>query len=121
MKVYILLLALFSTALSSISAGDESIEKKIIEFIIEKDESVGEEVLPRTQPRFPFIFLQDHTLYLCDGCENIAIEVRNYTQVVYNSIITDVPEKIQLPTNLSGTYEINIIRDNIIFKGYIEL
>ena len=53
----------------------------------------------------------------CNGCELQLLDEEG--NVVYNVIIPDGSATLTLPSYLSGDYEIQIIRGNYLFWGYI--
>jgi hypothetical protein len=89
---------------------------------IKKGNTSGGTEAPRTLVNPPIVYHNDYTLYFCSECENSVIEIKDENGLsVYRATITDVPESLIIPEDLSGTYEIRIIRGNITFFGYIEL
>lgn len=55
----------------------------------------------------------------CDGCELLLLDEDG--DVVYSTVIPVGATSLILPSYLSGEYEIQIIRDNFCFFGFIEL
>ena len=70
----------------------------------------------------PTIVQDGYTLYIISGCSGATLVLRDeYETEVYSTLITDETDEITLPSTLSGTYEILIIRGGITFGGEIEL
>lgn len=70
----------------------------------------------------PYIGIEDYTLYLyspCDGCEVRIVNAD--MEVEYSTIIPNGTNSLDLPTELSGEYELEIIQGGICFYTYIEL
>ena len=70
----------------------------------------------------PEVDLDGSTLSLitpCDGCEILLLDENG--GVVYSTVIPVGTTSLVLPSYLSGEYEIQIIRDNFCFFGFIEL
>lgn len=85
------------------------------------DENAGHP-FPHSIVKKPQIMFDGHTLYLISGCDNTTIVLRDEDgQTVYTEFITPGTESVELPENLSGTYEIRIIRGSITFVGEIDV
>lgn len=122
MKNYILFFALLLCATSATTVDDNQYEGLQITLSIYNNDVVGNETNPRTPVRTPVVYQSEQTLYFYSECENSVIEIKDENGLsVYRATISDVPESLIIPEDLSGTYEIRIIRGNITFFGYIEL
>ena len=70
----------------------------------------------------PSISIEGYTLYFttpCDGCTLRLLDENDV--VVYSTVIPTGTTSLVLPSYLSGEYEIQIIRGNLCFYGYITL
>lgn len=70
----------------------------------------------------PEVSLDDHTLYFftpCDGCTLNLVDEND--DVVYTLVIPGGTTSLALPSDLSGEYELQIIRGNYCFWGTITL
>ena len=70
----------------------------------------------------PEVSLDGHTLYfftLCDGCTLNLVDEND--DVVYTLVIPSGTTSLALPSDLSGEYELQIIRGNYCFWGTITL
>lgn len=70
----------------------------------------------------PEVSLDDHTLYFftpCDGCTLNLVDEND--DVVYTLVIPSGTTSLALPSDLSGEYELQIIRGNYCFWGTITL
>lgn len=70
----------------------------------------------------PSVSLDGYTLYFatsCDGCTLCLLDEND--TVVYSTVIPTGTTSLVLPSYLSGEYEIQIIRGNYCFYGYIIL
>ena len=77
---------------------------------------------PKSPILIPHVAIDGHTLYFftpCDGCELQLLDEEG--NVVYNVIIPGGSATLALPSYLSGNYEIQIIRGNYLFWGYINI
>ena len=73
----------------------------------------------------PTVSIDDHTLYFWDSCAFLIYikeeDEDGNEQVVYTTIVTADETSITLPTDLEGTYAIEVIRGEQCFVGEIEL
>ena len=68
----------------------------------------------------PEVSLDGYTLTFDDSCIGCTLRLVNAEgEVEYTTIITS--DTLVLPSTLEGEFEIQIIRDNWCFYGYIEL
>ena len=82
----------------------------------------GEDPLPKSPVQMPTIVQDGYTLYIISGCTGATLILRDeYETEVYSTQITDETDEITLPSTLSGTYEIRLIRGSLTFAGEIEL
>lgn len=86
-----------------------------------EDPSIGKPI-PKSPIQPPHVGIEDYTLYLytpCDGCEVRIVNAD--MEVEYSTIIPNGTNSLDLPTELSGEYELEIIQGGICFYTYIEL
>ena len=113
-----LLAAMLSLGNVSVYAAPDMIDLGV-GVVDPEDEGLGQQKTPITIPE---INLEDHTLYFytpCDGCTLRLLDDND--NVVYSTVIQTNTTSLVLPSTLSGEYEIQIIRGNICFYGYINL
>lgn len=81
--------------------------------------------IKKTRPLLPKIYLEasSSTMYFENPCYECTLElvVPGTDTVVYSYIIPDGDDTVQLPSYLSGVYELHIHRGNYCFWGMIEL
>lgn len=76
----------------------------------------------RSPIHVPSISIDDHTLLFNSSCDGCTLRLYNEEgDLVVNLIIPDNSSTISLPSFLTGEYEIQIIRGNYCFYGYIKL
>ncbi len=76
----------------------------------------------RSPIHVPSISIDDHTLFFNSSCDGCTLRLYNEEgDLVVNLIIPDNSSTISLPSFLTGEYEIQIIRGNYCFYGYIKL
>ena len=82
----------------------------------------GEHSNPNSPVQMPTVVQDGYTLYIIRGCAGATLILRDeYETEVYSTAITDETDEITLPSTLSGTYEIRLIRGSQTFVGEIEL
>ena len=82
----------------------------------------GDKPRPKSPVQMPTVVQDGYTLYIISGCSGATLILRDeYETEVYFTQITDETDEIILPTTLSGTYEIRLIRGSNTFVGEIEL
>lgn len=80
---------------------------------------------PRTPIEEPQVVQADHTLYFLDETAltlNIYSEDEDGNETLeYTTSVSATTTEVQLPSSLSGTYIIEVVRDTQCFRGEIEL
>ena len=113
--VFLLMMAFMPFANLSIMAGVIPLQVGYIDPTKDQD--------PQRSPVFiPRVGIEDYTLSFitpCDGCELLLLDEDG--NIAYSTIIPEGCTTLMLPSYLSGFYEIQIIRGNFCFYGYIEL
>ena len=81
--------------------------------------------VPRTPIEAPQVGQTEHTLYFLDETALIlnlySVDEDGDETLEYNTAVSATTTSIQLPSDLTGTYIIEIIRDGLCFRGEIEL
>ena len=80
---------------------------------------------PRTPIEVPQIGQSSYTLYFLDETAltlNIYSEDEDGNETLeYTTSVSATTTEVQLPSSLSGTYIIEVVRDTLCFRGEIEL
>ena len=80
---------------------------------------------PRTPVYVPQVGQEGHTLYFHDAADftvNIySVDEDENLTLEYTTFVPSTTESITLPSNLTGTYVIEVIRGSQHFEGEIEL
>lgn len=121
LKTALLAVALFM--MTPVHAWEQNeIEIRIQFTLIEIFPGLGH---PRTPADPPQVGQTDHTLYFLD---ETAVTLNIYSEdedgdetLEYTTAVPATTTEVQLPSNLSGTYIIEVVRDNLYFRGEIEL
>ena len=121
-KLFIILAMLMATAVSYAQSpnGDES---DPLPFIVKPTNPGGaHDPLPKSPVQIPEVYLDDHALTFdaaIEGCEVRLLD--EYENVIFTDFIEENQTLLILPSTLTGTFELQIIRGNIIFYCEIEL
>ena len=74
------------------------------------------------QNQIPVVFLNGHTLQFTTPCDGTTLQLLDEEGfVVYAVTIPTGATAVQLPGDLEGEYELQIIRGKYCFHGWIEL
>ena len=78
--------------------------------------------IKRSPVMAPTLCIEDHTLYFITPCDGCLLQLLNEDGEVEFAIeIPEESETLTLPFYLEGEYELQIIRGNFCFFGFIEL
>lgn len=87
-----------------------------------KDGGFGNQDIPRTPVMIPNVAQSNHTLFIFSGCDNTTLELYAEDEtLVYTTYIPEGTEQITLLSDLTGGFELRIIRGSITFVAEIEL
>jgi hypothetical protein len=88
-----------------------------IGYVDPEDGNHGENRSPVSVPE---VTIDDKVLAFITPCDGDTLRIVNENGVVvYSTTIPVGCEEIELPSNLSGDYEIQLIRGNFCFFGYL--
>lgn len=80
---------------------------------------------PRSPIEAPEVGQADHTLYFLDGTALVlniySVDEGGDETLEYTTAVSATTTEVQLPSSLSGTYIIEVVRDGLYFRGEIEL
>ena len=76
---------------------------------------------PRTPTLYPIVWQDGYELEFETPHEEYVLNIVSGTTIVYTTVVASNVSSVQLPTTLSGTYELQLIQNNYCFYGYIEL
>ena len=112
-KISLLALAIMSAVIV------RSQDLVVVHPTITPDHSNGEN--PRSPILVPVLYIDGYTLTASDYTLGSTIQLLDENDNVVFSTYVYVEGDIQLPTTLSGTYTILVIRDDATFEGELEL
>lgn len=73
---------------------------------------------PKAPVRCPSASINGHTLYI-NGCDGCVMQLLDGDDIVYSAVIAD--GVVELPEELTGNYELQVIRGDYCFWAEIEL
>ena len=121
MKNYFLILALMFSM--STSYADNPGNGKPVPLTVKTTTPESElNPLPKSPIQIPEVYLDGNTLSFdaaIEGCEVRLLDENE--DVVFSDFIEENQTSLLLPTTLTGTFELQIVRGNIIFYCEIEL
>ena len=86
------------------------------------NDATGNGSLPKNPPRFPTMSLTDYSLLIYEGCDDTTLRLIDESDnVAFTQYITTGTTQVVLPSTLSGTFELQIIRGQYLFYTEIEL
>ncbi len=86
------------------------------------DESETHKPVGRSPIAIPILYIDENRLLFDTSCDGCTLQLVNEDgDVVYSIVIPDGTETLTLPSDLSGEYELRIIRGQFCFWGYIDL
>lgn len=116
MKKYLLLSLLsFATFVSAVAEKKEV----VINPIAQIRNGHGNN-FPRSPIYQPRIFIDDHTLFFDLSCIDCSIQLLQDDVIAYSDVVDENGE-VQLPSNLSGMYQLQLQFGSITFVGEVEL
>lgn len=124
-RTIILVTAMLMMATANTFSQTPSIIEKPLNFSIINDDdhnNTGGSPLPKSPVQIPEVYLDGHTLSFdaaIEGCEVRLLDANE--NVIFTDFIEENQTLLILPSTLTGTFELQIIRGNIIFYCEIEL
>lgn len=86
------------------------------------DPSESHVPIKRSPVEVPSLYLEGHNLWFDSSCNNCTLLLLNGEgDIEYSITIPDETTSISFPNYLNGEYEIQIIRGQFCFYGYVEL
>ena len=115
-----LLLFLFSAFILSTSVSAQVLVPLTV--CIEENDQPGGPGNPRTPMLAPTVYIDDYTLLFEVNHPEYVLYIKDEdNNVVYSTVVSSTQTQVVLPSTLSGTYEIQLVVDNLLFKGWINL
>ena len=77
---------------------------------------------PKTPITAPTVYIDDYTLLFEANHPEYVLRIKDENNVVvYTTVVYSTQTQVVLPSSLSGDYQIELVVDNLLFKGWIIL
>ena len=77
---------------------------------------------PRTPMMVPTVYIDDYTLLFEANHPDYVLNIKDEDgDVVYSTVVSSTQTQVVLPSTLSGDYQIELVVDNLLFMGWINL
>ena len=76
---------------------------------------------PRSPILIPTVWQDGYELEIDTPHDEYVLNIVSGTTIVYSVVVPANVSLVVLPATLSGTYELQLIHDNLCFYGYIDL
>ena len=97
------------------------VAKTLITFTISDRDPVGHS-MPKTSPPIPTVYLDIHTLIFMVGHPDYDLYIKDANDnILYSTAVLTSTTSLILPAILDGTYKLELIMDNWLFTGWIDL
>lgn len=114
-----LLLFLFSAFTFSTSVSALELVPLTVSII---DEQPGTNGHPRSPNETPIVYIDDYTLLFEANHPDYVLNIKDEDgDVVYSTVVYSTQTQVVLPSTLSGDYQIELVVDNLLFTGWINL
>ena len=78
--------------------------------------------MPRNPILSPTVYIEDYTLTFLVGHPEYVLYIKDENDaVVYTTVVTSTETLVTLPSTLSGEYKIELVMDNWLFTGWIDI
>ncbi len=115
-----LLLFLISAFIFSTSVSAQELVPLTV--CIEEDDQPGGNGHPRSPNETPIVYIDDYTLLFEANHPDYVLNIKDEDgDVVYSTVVSSTQTQVVLPSTLSGDYQIELVVDNLLYKGLIEL
>ena len=120
LSVLLFLASSYSDVMAQVAGND--IGEGIVLYVGIIDPTKPDGPVKRSPIRIPSVSIDGHTLYFNTPCDGCRLQLFNEDgKLQYVITIPENSESIELPSYLTGEYEIQIIRGRYCFYGYITL
>jgi hypothetical protein len=115
-----LLLFLISAFIFSTSVSAQELVPLTV--CIEEDDQPGGNGHPRSPNETPIVYIDDYTLLFEANHPDYVLNIKDEDgDVVYSTVVSSTQTQVVLPSTLSGDYQIELVMDYWLFKGWINL
>lgn len=87
----------------------------------ENDQPIGNGQ-PKTPITAPTVYIDDYTLLFEVDHPDYVLNIKDEEDnVVYSTVVSSTQTQVVLPSTLFGNYQIELVVDNLLFKGWINM
>ena len=115
-KFLLTIMLLFATNISTMLADDP-----VILHPINNGESTGNPDVPRTPIVLPDVYIDGYSLYFDGSCIGCSITLLDEDESIVFMDVVNENGIVNIPNNLTGTFELQLVRGDITYSGEIEL
>ena len=116
-----LLMLLVCTLTLSTSANAWKLVPFTLSFAGDDNISLGNGY-PKSPDETPTVYIDDYTLFFETNHPEYVLNIKDEDgDVVYTTVVYSAQTQVVLPSTLSGDYVIEVIEDNQLFTGWINL
>ena len=89
---------------------------------IEEDHQAIGNGQPKSPMAAPMVYIDDYTLLFEVNHPEYVLYIKDEDDnVVFSTVVCSAQTQVVLPSTLSGDYQIELVMDNLLYKGLIEL
>lgn len=118
-KIVVVLMLFMAVGVTNVLADEQweplDLEVKII------DKTPAQSGNPKTPVLIPTVWQDGYELEIETPHAEYVLNIVSGTTVVYSMVVPANVSLVVLPATLSGTYELQLIQDNLCFYGDIDL
>ena len=87
-----------------------------------ENDQPGTNGFPKTPITAPTVYIDDYTLLFEVNHLEYVLNIKDEDgDVVYSTVVSSTQTQVVLPSTLSGDYQIELLVDNMLFKGWVNL
>ena len=104
---------------TSVMVSAETPESVPLQVVQNKDSGEKGNSYMKTLVPIPEVTKDDHTLHFITPCTGLTLQLVQDDEVCYETVITS--DYLEIPSDITGVYELQILRGNYVFYAEIEL
>ena len=108
---------LLSQSFSIVKKYNEKTESSPVELKVKKN-NLGVKY-PKSPILIPEVTIDGHTLHFITPCTGLTLQLVQDDEVCYETVISS--DYLEIPSDITGMYELQILRGNYVFFAEIEL
>ncbi len=121
-KLFLIFGLILMFSLGSVAQNPSAPDPEQVPLRVKPLNPINTKPINRSPVMAPTLCIEGHTLYFITPCDGCLLQLLNEDGEVEFAIeIPEESETLTLPFYLEGEYELQIIRGNFCFFGFIEL